>query len=102
MAVLVHIASAWVPFTSKLKEAIVSYAEIQKAIKLVLMECGRKLGAYIRKSKRLRAEFDKRGSIKKYIPHIGIALQEILDLSNDERDTTVRTLDDVLQTSRKF
>jgi DNA topoisomerase-6 subunit B len=102
MAVLVHIASVWVPFTSESKEAIASYAEIQKEIKLGLMECGRKLGAYIRKGKRLRAEFDKRGYIEKYIPHIGIALQEILDLSNDERDKTVKTLDDVLQKSRKF
>jgi len=37
-----------------------------------------------------------------YIPHIGIALQEILDLMNEERDKTVHTLDDVLQKSRKF
>ena len=102
MAVMVHIASVWVPFTSESKEAIASYAEIQKEIKLGLMECGRKLGAYIRKGKRLRAEFDKRGYIEKYIPHIGIALQEILDLSNEERDKTVKTLDDVLQRSRKF
>jgi DNA topoisomerase-6 subunit B len=102
MAVLVHIASVWVPFTSESKEAIASYAEIQKEIKLGLQECGRKLGAYIRKGKRLRAEFDKRSYIEKYIPHIGIALQEILDLSNEERDKTVSTLDDVLQKSRKF
>jgi DNA topoisomerase-6 subunit B len=102
MAVMVHIASVWVPFTSESKEAIASYAEIQKEIKLGLMECGRKLGMYIRKGKRLRAEFDKRGYIEKYIPHIGIALQEILDLSNEERDKTVNTLDDVLQRSRKF
>jgi hypothetical protein len=36
------------------------------------------------------------------LPHIGIALQEILDLSKEERDKTVKTLDDVLQKSRKF
>lgn len=40
--------------------------------------------------------------LEKYIPHIGIALQEILDLSDGERDKTVNTLDDVLQKSRKF
>ncbi len=56
----------------------------------------------MRKGKRLRAEFDKRSYIEKYIPHIGIALQEILDLSNEDRDKTVSTLDDVLQRSRKF
>ena len=101
-AVLVHIASAWVPFTSESKEAIAGYEEIQKEIRLGLQECGRKLGTYIRKGKRLQSEFNKRSYIEKYIPHIGIALQEILDLSNDERDSTVKTLDDVLQKSRKF
>ena len=99
---MIHVASVWVPFTSESKEAIADYDEIRKEMKLALMECGRKLGTYIRKGKRLRAEFDKRGYIEKYIPHIGIALQEILDLSNDERDKTVKTLDDVLQRSRKF
>jgi DNA topoisomerase-6 subunit B len=102
MAVLVHIASVWVPFTSESKEAIANYEEIQKEIRLALQECGRRLGTYIRKGKRLRAEYDKRSYIEKYIPHIGIALQEILDLSDPERDGTVHTLDDVLQKSRKF
>jgi hypothetical protein len=37
-----------------------------------------------------------------YIPHIGIALQEILDLSDPERDKTVGTLESVLHKSRKF
>jgi len=102
MAVMVHIASVWVPFTSESKEAIANYEEIQKEIRLGLQEAGRRLGTYIRKGKRLRAEFDKRSYIEKYIPHIGIALQEILDLTDPDRDSTVHTLDDVLQKSRKF
>jgi DNA topoisomerase-6 subunit B len=102
MAVMVHIASVWVPFTSESKEAIASYEEIMKEIKLGLQECGRRLGSYVRRGKRLRAEYDKRNYIETYIPHIGIALQEILDLSDSERDDTVRTLDGVLQKSRKF
>jgi DNA topoisomerase-6 subunit B len=92
----------WVPFTSESKEAIASYDEIMKEIKLGLQECGRRMGTYIRKGQRLRSEFDKRSYIEKYIPHIGIALQEILDLTDPERDGTVKTLDDVLQKSRKF
>jgi DNA topoisomerase VI subunit B len=100
-AVLVHIASVWVPFTSESKEAIAGYDEILREIKLGLQECGRKLGTYIRKGKRLQSEFNKRSYIEQYIPHIGIALQEILDLTDQERDTTVETLDDVLQRSRK-
>ncbi|MEO0650054.1 MAG: DNA topoisomerase VI subunit B [Planctomycetota bacterium] len=102
MAVLIHIASVWVPFTSESKEAIAAYPEILKEVKLGLQECGRKLGTYIRKGKRLKREFEKRSYIEKYIPQIGIALQEILDLSNEERDGTVETLEDVLHKSRKF
>ena len=100
MAVMVHIASVWVPFTSESKEAIASYAEIMKEIKLGLQECGRKLGTYIRKGKRLRAEFDKRSYIEKYIPHIGIALQEILGFDDGERTRVVDSLKDVLERSR--
>lgn len=102
MVVLIHIASVWVPFTSESKEAIAAYEEIIKEIKLGLQECGRKLGTHIRKGKRLLREFEKRNYIEKYIPHIGLALQEILDLSNSERDDTVDTLEDVLHKSRKF
>jgi DNA topoisomerase-6 subunit B len=102
MAVLVHIASVWVPFTSESKEAIASYDEILREIKLGVQECGRRVGSYIRKGKRLQSEYNKRSYIEKYIPHIGIALQEILDLTDPERDKTVKTLDEVLQKSRKF
>jgi len=102
MAILVHIASVWVPFTSESKEAIASYPEIIKELKLGLQDCGRKLGTYIRKGKRLQREFEKRNYIEKYIPHIGIALQEILELSDPQRDKTVETLEDVLHRSRKF
>ncbi len=101
MAVAVHIASVWVPFTSESKEAIAAYPEILKEIKLGLQEVGRKLGTYIRKGKRLRSEFDKRSYIEKYIPHIGIALQEILDLSEQSKNEVVATLEDVLHRSRK-
>jgi len=102
MAVMVHIASVWVPFTSESKEAIASYDEIMKEIKLGLQECGRKLGTYIRKGKRLQREYEKRSYIEKYIPHIGIALQEILEITDRERDDTTATLEDVLHKSRKF
>ncbi|MDH3216077.1 MAG: DNA topoisomerase VI subunit B, partial [Candidatus Krumholzibacteria bacterium] len=42
LIIVVHIASAWVPFTSESKEAIAHYSEIIKEIKLALQECGRR------------------------------------------------------------
>jgi DNA topoisomerase-6 subunit B len=102
MIVMVHMASAWVPFTSESKGAIASYPEIIKEIKLALQECGRKLGRYISKRKREAEELKKRSYIEKYIPQIGIALQEILGLSDHQVDRTVKKLKDTLERSRKF
>ena len=100
MAILVHVASVWVPYTSESKEAIEPYPEILKEIKLGLQECARKLAHYLRHETQLHQEYDRRSYIEKYLPHIGVALQDILALSNDERDSTVRKLDDVLHKSR--
>jgi DNA topoisomerase-6 subunit B len=66
------------------------------------MDCGRKLGSYMRRRRKLLSEHKKRDYIEKYIPHIGIALQEILALSDGQRDHTVDQLTQVLQRSRKL
>jgi DNA topoisomerase-6 subunit B len=101
MAILVHVASVWVPYTSESKEAIQPYPDILKEIRLGLQHCGRELAHYLRRKTELRREYDRRTYIEKYLPHIGIALQEILALGDDERDACVRRLDDVLHKKRK-
>lgn len=100
MILMVHIASVWVPFTSESKEAVASYPEIMKDIKLALQDVGRKLGIYIRRGLREADIEKKRSYIEKYIPHIGIALQEILDISDKQRDKVCATLKDTLERSR--
>jgi DNA topoisomerase-6 subunit B len=100
MAILVHVASVWVPYTSESKEAIAPYPEIVKDIRLGLQQCARRLAVHLRRETRLRQEYKRRGYIEKYLPHIGIALQEILSLSDRERDSTVERLDVVLHKSR--
>ena len=102
LVVMVHMASVWVPFTSESKEAVASYPEIIKEIKLALQECGRNLGRFISKGKREADELKKRSYIEQYIPQIGIALQEILDLSDRQVAKTVARLKDTLERSRKF
>jgi DNA topoisomerase-6 subunit B len=97
---LVHVASAWVPFTSESKESIAHYPEILKEIRLALQDCGRRLGLHINRKRREREEGKKRSYIQQYIPHIGIALQQILKLTDRERERTVTTLTDVLERSR--
>jgi DNA topoisomerase-6 subunit B len=97
----VHIASAWVPFTSESKEAVASYPEIVKEIRLALMEAGRRLGSFVRHRRRDADEAKKLSYIEKYIPHIGDALQQILGLSDAKRDRAVEDLKIVLERSRK-
>lgn len=96
----VHIASVWVPFTSESKEAIADYDEITKEVKLALQEAGRKLARHIKMRKRQADERRKRGYIEKYLPHIGIALQEILEISDKEKEKIIDNLTVVLEESR--
>jgi len=102
LLIMVHIASAWVPFTSESKEAIAHYPEIVKEIKLALQTCGRRLGQHIRRGQRLREAEKKQSYIQQYIPHIGIALREILGLSEGQEAKVVATLTDTLERSRKM
>jgi DNA topoisomerase-6 subunit B len=102
LVISVHVVSVWVPFTSESKEAIASYPEILKEIRLALMEAGRRLGVFVRKRRRMADEAKKRAHIEKYIPAIGRALQEILALSDKQRDLTVTNLKEILERSRKM
>lgn len=99
---MVHIASVWVPFTSESKEAIAHYPEIIKEIQLAVQDCGRKLGMYLRKKKRIQQELAKRSYIETYLPYIGEALQEILSLKDKQVKTVLNKLEHVLEKTRKI
>ena len=99
---MVHIASVWVPFTSESKEAIAHYPEIIKEIKLAVQECGRKLGMYVRRQRRIKAEMVKRSYIETYLPYIGEALRDILILKDRQVTTVVNRLKTTLEKSRKL
>jgi DNA topoisomerase-6 subunit B len=100
MILMVHIASVWVPFTSESKESVASYPEIAKEIRLALQDVGRKLGIFIRRGLREEDAEKKRSYIEKYIPHIGIALQEILGIDDKRKEKVCATLKDTLERSR--
>jgi DNA topoisomerase-6 subunit B len=100
LVILVHIASAWVPYTSESKEAIAHYPEVLKEMRLAIMECGRRLQRFLRRRRREVDEQKKRDYITKYLDTIGEALQEILALSDAERARTTDSLKVVLEQSR--
>jgi len=102
VVLMVHIASVWVPFTSESKEAIAHYPEIIREIQLAVQDCGRKLGMYLRRKKRIQQEMDKRRYIETYLPYIGQALEHILGLKQKQVDTVVTKLKAILEKSRKI
>jgi DNA topoisomerase-6 subunit B len=77
LVIMIHMASVWVPFTSESKEAVADYDEIRKEMKLALMECGRKLGAYLRKRQKMQREAARRDVFERYIGEIAKAIHAI-------------------------
>lgn len=77
IVIMIHMASVWVPFTSESKEAIADYDEIRKEMKLALMECGRKLGTYLRKRLKMKREAERRDVFERYIGEISKAVSAV-------------------------
>lgn len=102
LTLMVHMVSVWVPFTSESKEAIAHYPEIMKEIRLGLQEVGRKLKAFLNRRSRIADAEKKKAYIRKYLPHIGIALREILRLGAADEARVVRILTEMLEKSRSI
>jgi DNA topoisomerase-6 subunit B len=83
MALLVHIGSVWVPFTSESKEAVAHYPEIIREIQLAAQECGRKLAAHIRKKQHADYQAQRRGIFELYIEEVAGAMGKITGRSKD-------------------
>ena len=77
VTLMVHIASVWVPFTSESKEAVASYPEIQKEIRLGLQAVGRKLGMYLRRRNRMKQQTDRRTIFLRYLGEVATAVNVI-------------------------
>jgi len=77
VTVMVHMGSVWVPFTSESKEAIASYPEIQKELRLALQAVGRKLGMYLRRRKQVKHEGERRNVFLRYLAEVATAVSEI-------------------------
>jgi DNA topoisomerase-6 subunit B len=77
MALLVHIASVWVPFTSESKEAVAHYPEIMKEVQLAAQDCGRRLATFIRKRKAADYQAQRRSIFELYIEEVASAIGKI-------------------------
>jgi len=77
VTIMVHMASVWVPFTSESKEAIASYPEIQKELRLGLQSVGRKLAMYLRRRLKVKQEGERRNIFLRYLGEVASAVSEI-------------------------
>jgi DNA topoisomerase-6 subunit B len=84
IAIAVHIASVWVPFTSEAKEAVAHYDELLEEMKLAVKECGRKLAAHLRAKAHAEREMKRRGLFEKYIPEVAAAISAILAVPQEK------------------
>ncbi len=84
LAILIHFASVWVPFTSEGKQAIASYDEILKEIKLALQDAGRKLSIYVRQKAKHHDAQMRRELFEKYIPELAESLEKLTDVKKQK------------------
>ena len=84
ITLMVHMASVWVPFTSESKEAVASYPEIQKELRLALQSVGRKLGMFLRRRKKVKHEGERRTLFLRYLGEVATAVSEINQIDRDD------------------
>ena len=77
VTIMVHMASVWVPFTSESKEAVASYPEIEKELRLAFQAVGRKLGMYLRRRQRVKQEGERRTIFLRYLGEVATAVNKI-------------------------
>lgn len=92
VTIMVHMASVWVPFTSESKEAIASYPEIEKELRLAIQTVGRKLGVYLKKRQSIRQEGERRSIFLRYLNEVATACE---DLCGADRESVYENLVEV-------
>jgi len=94
IAILVHFASVWVPFTSEGKQAIANYLEIVKEIKLALQDAGRKLAKFVNQRRRYRESQLRKELFEKYIPELAESLEK---LTEKQRQKIIEELEKIIK-----
>ncbi|MEM5778610.1 MAG: DNA topoisomerase VI subunit B [Candidatus Aenigmatarchaeota archaeon] len=84
LVIFVHFISVWVPFTTEGKQAIASYPDIIKEIKLALQDAGRKLKIYISRRRRHHELQMRQSLFEKYIPEVAIALSKVSEVPKEK------------------
>ena len=102
VAILVHVASTNVPFTSESKDAIAEIPEIKAEIELAVKEVGRKLNMYMNRQETLKKRREKEIIITKVLPKMAKKLAETLDKDVPDINPVVAKIMGNLLVSRKL
>jgi len=94
IAILIHFASVWVPFTSEGKQAIAEYPEILKEIKLALQDAGRKLSHFVNQRKRAQAQAMRRQIFERYVP---VVAESVAKLTGKDQKFIEKKFEDVIK-----
>ena len=87
LAIAVHLASVWVPFTSEAKEAVAHYDELLREMKLAVQEArGRSLPRIC--GRRRTQSATQRGEVffERYIPEASQAFPDIPGVPKDKTE----------------
>lgn len=90
VTLVVSLVSVWPPFTSEAKEAIAHYPEIIKEMKLALQEAGRKLGSYVNKKRKVKAQQERVNIYENYIPEVADALSRLSGVGKNKITDALR------------
>ncbi|MFO0901869.1 MAG: DNA topoisomerase VI subunit B [Pirellulales bacterium] len=85
VTIMVHMASVWVPFTSESKEAVASYPEITKELRLGLQAVGRKLAMYLNRRNKVLQEGERRSIFLRYLGEVAQAVGRLKDMDDKQR-----------------
>lgn len=89
VAVVLHLASVWVPFTSEAKEAVAHYPELLKDMRLAIQEAGRQLATHLRARHRTENALKRKSLFERYIPELGASLAA---LTGRQQEAIVQSL----------
>lgn len=92
LTIAIHLASVWPPFTSEAKEAIAHYPEIIKEMKLAIQECGRQLGSYVNKKKRVGLERERVNIFERYIPEVAESIAELAGIPKGKLQSELNSM----------
>lgn len=96
---VIHMSSSWVPFVSESKEAIASYPDIIKEIKLAIQDAGRQLSRYLSGKRRAGDQQRRLQIFERYSTEIATALHI---LTGKDEKAILKKLKEIIENKNRL